>query len=308
MKKQTILISALLVLTLTLSACGKTAPMSDAANKEPLNGTTSMQSDKKEDMMAEYKKITAEEAQKMMSDDAVILDVRTTQEFEEAHIPNAILLSNTDIADKAEMVLTDKEQTILVYCRSGNRSASAARELIAMGYKNVYDFGGINDWMGEKVSGKSESMMAETKKEVDNPAPAFMFTDFDGNTVSLADFEGKKVYIKFWASWCSVCLKSLPETDELSTLDNDFEVITVVAPGFSGEKSMANFKKWYEGLGYKNITVLFDENGKYMKEFGVRAFPSSAYIGADGSLLDFSVGHMSNDKIRAVFDKATSIN
>lgn len=309
MKKQAILISALLTLALALSACANNATIDNGASKAPMSSSSaSMQSDKKDDMIAEYKKITADDAKKMMNDDAIILDVRTTEEFEEAHIPNAVLLSSTEILDKAEMTLADKEQTILVYCRSGNRSATSAKELIAMGYKNVFDFGGINDWMGETVSGKDNNIMNDTKKEVENPAPAFMFTDFDDNTVSLADFEGKKVHVKFWASWCSICTKSLPETDELSAMNKDFEVITIVAPGFKGEKSMADFKKWFEGMGYKNITVLFDENGKYMKEFGVRTFPSSAYIGEDGSLIDFTVGHSSNDKVKAVFDKAVSMN
>ena len=140
-----------------------------------------------------------------------------------------------------------------------------------------------------------------------NPAPAFEFTDFDGNAVTLADFEGKQLYIKFWASWCSVCLSTLDETDELAANDNDFEVITVVAPDYSGEKSAEDFKMWYNGLEYKNISVLFDDNGKYMKEFGVRAFPSSAYIGTDGSLIDFTVGHSSADKIASAFKQTAAM-
>lgn len=97
----------------------------------------------------EYTKITQEQAVKMMDTEAVILDVRSQTEFDEGHIPNAVLLPDSEIKTKAEEVLTDKEQTILVYCRSGRRSAAAAKELIAMGYTRVYDFGGINDWTGE---------------------------------------------------------------------------------------------------------------------------------------------------------------
>lgn len=133
MKKQTIQIFIITALALTLSACG---------NNTAVNPPSSS-------VKAEYKKITAEEAEQMMNDDVIILDVRTKEEYDESHIPNAVLIPNTDIANKADVMLADKEQTILVYCRSGNRSASAAKELISMGYKNVYDFGGINDWMGE---------------------------------------------------------------------------------------------------------------------------------------------------------------
>ncbi|MGL5259376.1 MAG: redoxin family protein [Lachnospiraceae bacterium] len=143
----------------------------------------------------------------------------------------------------------------------------------------------------ESTSMSNEQMMAN------DPAPNFTFTNFDGNTVSLADFSGKPVYIKFWASWCSVCLSSLPEVDELSSMDKDFEVITVVAPGFSGEKNMEDFKTWYADKGYENITVLFDEDGTYMKEFGIRAFPSSAYIDENGGLIKLEIGHTSNETI-----------
>lgn len=87
----------------------------------------------------------------MMGGDAIILDVRTQPEFDEEHIPNAVLLPGNEIAQRAEQVLPDKEQTILVYCRSGRRSALAAKELVDLGYTNVYDFGGILDWTGDVV-------------------------------------------------------------------------------------------------------------------------------------------------------------
>lgn len=156
--------------------------------------------------------------------------------------------------------------------------------------------------VGCNAIGKNNTGNGDNSMTNKAPAPAFEFTDFDGKTVALADFNGKKIYVKFWASWCSVCLSTLGETDALSTQENDFEVITVVAPSHGGEKSMQDFKTWYNGLEYKNITVLFDDSGKYMKEFGVRAYPSSAYIDIDGTLIDFSIGHKASDKIKEVFD------
>ncbi len=99
-----------------------------------------------------YKKISAEEAKTIIdNEDVIILDVRTPEEYNSGHIENAVLLPVTEIPDKAEAVLADKEAKILVYCRSGNRSATAAKDLIKMGYTNVYDFGGINDWPYEIV-------------------------------------------------------------------------------------------------------------------------------------------------------------
>lgn len=87
----------------------------------------------------------------MMGEDVIILDVRTQAEFAEGHIPNALLLPDNEIKQRAEELLPDKEQTILVYCRSGRRSELAAKELIQLGYTNVYDFGGILDWTGDVV-------------------------------------------------------------------------------------------------------------------------------------------------------------
>lgn len=92
--------------------------------------------------------ITAEEAKKLMDteQDYVILDVRTRQEYESGHIPGAILIPNEEIAERAENELTDKDQLILVYCRSGNRSKQASEVLEKLGYTRIREFGGINDW------------------------------------------------------------------------------------------------------------------------------------------------------------------
>ena len=76
----------------------------------------------------------------------VILDVRTEEEFNAGHIENAVLIPDYEITEKAEAMLKDKNQLILVYCRSGNRSKKAASALAAMGYKNVKEFGGIIEW------------------------------------------------------------------------------------------------------------------------------------------------------------------
>ena len=104
-------------------------------------------------LKGKYHKITAEEAKKIIDKEeyGTILDVRTVEEYNEGHIQNALLLPSNELADKAETTLLDKEQVILVYCRSGRRSEAAAKQLIEMGYTNVYDFGGIIDWPYEIV-------------------------------------------------------------------------------------------------------------------------------------------------------------
>lgn len=82
----------------------------------------------------------------MMNEEAIILDVREADEYESGHIPNAIQLSVNELEAKAIEVLSDKQQVILIYCRSGNRSAQASKILNKLNYEQVYDFGGINDW------------------------------------------------------------------------------------------------------------------------------------------------------------------
>lgn len=131
MKKRMKLIFALAVL-LTLAGCGKT--------NAPENT---------------YQQITQEEAARLMAEqtDYVLLDVRTQAEFDESHIPGAICIPNETIGTEKLPELPRRDQMILVYCRSGNRSKQAAQKLASMGYTNVLEFGGINTWTGETVSG-----------------------------------------------------------------------------------------------------------------------------------------------------------
>ena len=95
-----------------------------------------------------YEQITPAEAKALMDNEEgyIILDVRTEEEFASGHIAGAIVIPDYEIGERAEGILTDKEQLILVYCRSGRRSKNAASELATLGYTNIKEFGGINDW------------------------------------------------------------------------------------------------------------------------------------------------------------------
>ena len=95
-----------------------------------------------------YKQISAKEAKEIMdvAKDYIILDTREQDEFDEGHIPGAVLIPYTEISDKAEGMIPDKDKLILVYCRSGRRSKIAADSLVSLGYTNVMEFGGIIDW------------------------------------------------------------------------------------------------------------------------------------------------------------------
>ena len=97
---------------------------------------------------AAYMNITAEEAKQIMDREEgyIILDTRTQAEYDEGHIPGAIVISHDEITEKAEQLLPNKDQLLLVYCRSGRRSKLAAEALVKLGYTNIKEFGGIIDW------------------------------------------------------------------------------------------------------------------------------------------------------------------
>lgn len=103
-----------------------------------------------------YRQISMDEAGAMMEQESgyIILDVRTPEEYAEKHIPNAINVPNENIGTDEISALPDKDQLIMVYCRSGRRSKEAAEKLVKLGYTNIVEFGGIIDWKGETVSGE----------------------------------------------------------------------------------------------------------------------------------------------------------
>jgi rhodanese-related sulfurtransferase len=134
MKKILIAAAVLMILVLALTGCSNTK------EEENMNVKT------------QYIKISPAEAKEIMdNEESIVLDVRTKSEYDQGHIEGSVLLPVDEISSKAEEVLKDKSAKILVYCRSGNRSATAAKTLIEMGYENVLDFGGIIDWPYEIV-------------------------------------------------------------------------------------------------------------------------------------------------------------
>ena len=102
---------------------------------------------------ATYEQISGAEAKALMDSESgyIIIDARTQEEYDQGHIPGAIMIPEYEIANRAEKEIPDKDQLILVYCRSGRRSKIAAEELVKLGYTNVKEFGGIIDWKYEIV-------------------------------------------------------------------------------------------------------------------------------------------------------------
>ena len=130
------MIPILLMVTLLLTGCTSPAP-------KPVPEANT------------YRQITMQEAVEMMEkeENLIILDVRTHEEFAAGHIPGAIVIPNETIGTEDIPQLPDKDQLIMVYCRSGNRSKQASDKLVKLGYTNIVEFGGINSWPGETVSG-----------------------------------------------------------------------------------------------------------------------------------------------------------
>ena len=145
MKKVLCIISILLCILLT--ACGNDSSIGIIGGAD--GPTSIIVAEKGEKAM--YEQITAEEAKKIMDsgEEHIILDTREQDEFDEGHIPGAILIPYTEIENEAEAMLPDKDKLILVYCRSGRRSKIAAESLSKLGYTNVKEFGGIIDWTYE---------------------------------------------------------------------------------------------------------------------------------------------------------------
>lgn len=130
------------------------------------------------------------------------------------------------------------------------------------------------------------------------------FKTFDGKTVNLSDYKGKKVYIKVWASWCPTCLAGLSEVDSFAANHSDDTVIlSVVAPGVNREKKAEDFKEWFSGLEYKNLPVLMAEKPDFFKQVGVIGYPTSVFINANGELVQAHPGHLSNEDIQKQLDK-----
>ena len=150
----------------------------------------------------------------------------------------------------------------------------------------------MQDEMKDSKSMKKDRMM--NNKEMYD----FTLKDLDGNDYKLSDNKGKKVYMKFWASWCSICLTGLEDLDKLAGENNDFEIVTVVAPGRNREMNTAAFKKWFKELGLKNLKVLFDETGEVTEHYGIKVYPTSVYVGSNGTDTTVKAGHNSNDDIK----------
>lgn len=144
-------------------------------------------------------------------------------------------------------------------------------------------------------SAKADTMAVTYEKN-------FKLENLEGNLVSMEDYAGKKVVVKFWGTWCSVCMEGIDELEAFAAEQNagsDVAVITIVAPNVNYEFGIKDFKQWYELKGY-TFPVLFDVDGKVLREFGIRAFPTYYIYEEDGSLSTNRPGHIGNEDLKAL--------
>lgn len=159
------------------------------------------------------------------------------------------------------------------------------------------------DSMKEAEQEKETSQKKGTEQAV-LPAEKKMALDFTlpdvmGNTRTLSDESGKKVYIKFWATWCSICLGGLEELEELGrdlSKEGNTVLLTIVSPGTKGEMSREDFAAWYKKQGYE-FPVLLDDGGEIARRFGVRGYPTSVLVNSQGTVEKTIPGHLSKGMI-----------
>ena len=164
---------------------------------------------------------------------------------------------------------------------------------------------------GEKETKQTQAPQQAPKQQqqtsvqqiaVGKEAPDFTLQSMDGKEVKLSDYKGKKVYLKFWASWCGPCKKSMPELMELAAKpDRDFEILSVIAPGIQGEKTVEQFPQWFQEQGYKDIPVLYDTKATTFQAYQIRSIPTEYLIDSQGKIGKIQFGAISNADAEAAF-------
>lgn len=278
MKKSYLILAAVTVVVAALAGCKvDQTPDNMENNKEE---STEMET-------AGVTLLTAEEAyQRMESKDPLtIVDVRTKEEYDAGHIEGAVLIPNEEIGEQMPAILPLKDAEILVYCRSGNRSAQAAEKLSKMGYTKVNDFGGIKDWTYETVSTPWEAKEGSYQ--------SFRTTDIYGNTVDETVFaDAELTMVNVWATFCGPCLKEMPELGELSAeyADKNVQIVGIVLDTVdsSGKISQNMVETARDiavktGAGYQHLLPSEDILNAGVSE--IYSVPTTFFVDKEGKLV-----------------------
>ena len=290
MKKITAILS--LSLLFLLSACSPSEPSASGSGSE--------------DVFPEPVKITAEEAhERMTAGTPVVVDVRTAGEYAEGHIPGAIPLPNEEIGTEPPAQLPVLDAEILIYCRSGNRSAQAATKLSDMGYTNLSDFGGIIDWPYETESGDYQIV------ETAGTLSSFAAWDLNGVPVDQRIFaDDKLTLINIWATFCGPCLREMPDLGQLAAdyADRGVQVVGIVVdiPQASGAFSpdmVQTARDLVEQTGANYLHLLPSADLIAAKLSGVSSVPETIFVNDKGELVGQSyVGARSGEEWSKIID------
>lgn len=154
----------------------------------------------------------------------------------------------------------------------------------------------------QKQQNKEAELLKAASQQEGKEAADFELKDLDGNTVSLSALKGKKIYLKFWASWCGPCLKSLPEFEEMAQKKEDnLVVLSMVAPGYSNEKVEPAFREWFAKQDHKDFPVLLDDkDGTVFKKYQIRSFPTEYFIDSEGKIAKVRLGAVPNSEAESI--------
>lgn len=316
MKMKYILLILSLCAGLTLTSCRNTAPPQQNAPSSPSPIET-------QQTAASWQSISPEEAYDRLKNEEGIflLDVRTAEEWKEGHIPGSFNIPVDNVADGIAAQPVNHDDTIFIYCRSGNRSKTAANALIAAGYTNVYDLGGIGDWPYEVVVGEETDYSvfplqhtfwqnrfhegeAASEGEQRQLIPDFTLPSNTGSDISLSDYNGSIVVLNFWASWCPPCVAEMPE---FVALENEFEsrgdvkLLTInLTDGMRETRDDAD--GFIDKNGY-DFTVLYDEQGEVSGMFGISSIPTTVVIDKEGYLSSYVLGATNYDAVMSMVNE-----
>lgn len=258
---------------------------------------------------AEYIKISAEQAKERIDsgDEVIIVDVRTAAEFADGHIEGAVLIPNESILDTPPELLPDIDAEILIYCRSGNRSAQAANKLIAMGYTKVYDFGGIIDWPYDIVTGEFASAKGVLS--------SFTSIDLEGNTLDERIFSDHKItMVNIWATFCGPCIKEMPDLGELNMTysSKGFQVVGIVVDVVNPDGSISDYqvetaREVVSETGANYLHLLPSEDLIESKLNKVFSVPETIFVDSKGNQVGESyIGSKSYDDWAAIIESLLS--
>lgn len=173
------------------------------------------------------------------------------------------------------------------------------------------DSGSTADGAAVSETETEETEIEETESE-DVPAPDFELVDQYGNTHTLADYEGKTIFLNFWATWCPPCRAEMPDIQKLyeeyaEAGDDSVAIVGIAAPNYAGEESAEEIAAFLEENGY-TYPVLMDEGGKLFMQYGIYSYPTTFMIDKNGNVLGYASGQLTEDIMRDIIRQAIEGN